>query len=208
MWGIVSIGQPYDSLILWPGIAQYEKNVDKIQSYKAATSEKIIVLVDTTQDLDCYEYVFWLEQGKEYYPDKKVWFTENDIVGSISAESIPQIIFKGFPVYILNVSDTTVKLWHQKYRVPLIQEALDVDGKWKPIELIYKPPPTAPLRDYGYSTLKPGQMLVSSIYQYKGNLKTLLRVKIILDGKEYFSSPFNGSIDRSQITNNKPFRFY
>jgi hypothetical protein len=207
-WGIISLGQSFDSLLTWPvrsSAYQYEK--ERVNAFKKSEENGLVLIVDTSQSVDCYEYIFWVKKEKQFYPDNRITFIENDIRTSISAKEIGQILFKGHPVYILNVSDTIMRLKHRRHNLPIIQEALDRDGQWKDIELLFKFPTGTIVSDVGFSPLGPGQMLVTSLYQYKGDFQTLLRAKIIVDGKIFRSAPFKGSINHSQITNAKSFRF-
>jgi len=207
-WGIVSLGQPFDSLRTLPErFSTYEYNRERVQAVNNSTEKSLLLIVDTSQSIDCYEYISWVANEKQFYPDSQVRFIERGIPGSINSKDNGQILFKGFPVYILNASDTLIRLRHRKYNIPLIQEALDTDGQWKEIEFIFKYSPGIRVSNAGLSVLKPGQMLVTSLYQYKGDFQTLLRAKIVVEGEVITSAPFKGSINRLQLTNTKEFRF-
>lgn len=208
MWGIISIGQPYDSLILWPSTPVYDPNKFVLDKYKDSIKPSFVIIVDTSQDLDCYEYFFWIEKDKKYYPDQEIGYIENEQQRQFNAKTTNQAIFKGYPVYLVNLSDTTIRIRHRKYQVPLVQEALDTDGLWKPIETLFSLPPGVKVTNYsGISPLKSGEMMVSSIYNYKGQFQTMLRVKIMIEKTPYYSQPFKGSINHSQLTSKKTYKF-
>lgn len=207
MWGVLSVGQPFDS-ICWPNHPVYDPDMELLHQFHKPGQPGILVIVDTQQKIDCYEYVFWYEKGHQYYPDKKVGYFEEGKYKFLDAAKTNQVQFIGYPVYLVNVWDTTVRVVHRKYSFPLVQEAMDKNGKWKPIEALFQLPPGAVVTGYyGFTNLKPGEMIISSIYNYKGPYQTMLRVKIMIDGKAYYSQPFRGSINYSQITSTKTYKF-
>lgn len=178
------------------------------KSIHQSNLESVVILVDTQQNVDVDEYIFWIEKDKKYYPEAKVGYFEDGKHKFFDAKKTGQVAFSGFPVYIINLTDTSVRVRHRKYSVPLIQEALDTDGKWKPIETLYKLPDGVVVTNYyGLTVLKPGEMIVSGIYNYRGEYKTILRVKIIINGKSYYSIPFQGSINHSQIISTMTYKF-
>ncbi|RXK57768.1 hypothetical protein ESA94_19810 [Lacibacter luteus] len=209
MWGVISIGQPYDSLILWPSIPLYYPNESLLSKLRDSIHSNFIIIVDTVQNLDCYEYFFWIKNDKKYYPERRVGYIEKDRYTTMDAKNTNQAIFKGYSVYLINLSDTAVTIRHRKYNVPIVQEAIDSTGSWKPIETLFSPLQiSVPANYYGVTPLKPGEILVSSIYNYKGDFQTLLRVKITINGTTYHSKSFQGSINYSQITSIKTYKFH
>jgi hypothetical protein len=79
----------------------------------------------------------------------------------------------------------------------MIQEALDKDGQWKPIEFMFDFVGCG-TGHYDYKVL-PKHYIASGIIKYAGNFKTKLRVKIESMGNFYYSDSFDGTINRSQF---------
>ena len=204
-WGILTIGQPFDSLDLEPyyKIQPPYKLEDTIKKHYSK-NEGLSVVFDTLQEADCKEYVFYSKKKKKYYPANRISFYENGQLKSIKAASFTEIAFKGIPVYIINLTNVEITVKHPKYRLELVQEALDKDNEWKRIETVFKAPKAAS-SSMTVHTLKPGQFILTTIYKYKGDFKTQLRLKLISGDKLYYSQPFNGTINSSQIMATKDF---
>lgn len=104
---------------------------------------------------------------------------------------------QGYPVMIQNISDSLKSIETQEGWIYMIQEAIDPDGQWKPIEYIDYSVVCGASR--GASKLIPGEYLISKIYKYSGNFKTKLRIRFSTHKEVYFSNEFVGSIDLSQF---------
>ena len=204
-WGILTIGQPLDSLDLDPYYKlrpQYK--VDDAIKNKYSKNNGLSIVLDTVQEVNCTEYIFYSKKNRKYYPANKVFFTEGDETKSVKATAIKEISFKGIPVCIANLSDTEIAVKHPKYRINIIQEALDKDNEWKPIESLFKAPKSAS-SSLTVHTLKPGQFILTAVYKYKGDFQTQLRLKLISGNKVYYSNPYHGTINYLQISNTKNF---
>lgn len=98
---------------------------------------------------------------------------------------------KAYPVIIENLHSDTIYIGYGGY-IPIITEALNEKGDWKPIEYrhIY-------MCGNGVESiiLPPKQIVVTSELVYMGNFKTKLRLKL---GSNY-SREFTGSINLSQF---------
>lgn len=98
---------------------------------------------------------------------------------------------KAYPVIIENLHSDTIYIGYGRY-IPIITEALNKKGEWKPIEdrFIY-------MCGNGVESiiLPPKQIVVTSELVYTGNFKTKLRLKL---GSNY-SREFTGSINLSQF---------
>lgn len=203
--GILTIGQPLDSLDLEPYYKiqppyKLEDTIKKLYS----KNDGLSIVFDTLQEADCAEYVFFSKKNKKYYPANRITFYENGQLKSINASASSQIEFKGTPVCIINLTNEEITVKHPKYRLELVQEALDKNNEWKQIETIFKTPKST-TSYMTVHTLKPGQFILTAIYKYKGDFKTQLRLKLISDNKIYYSQPFSGTINYSQITSTKDF---
>jgi len=105
---------------------------------------------------------------------------------------------KGFFMgYLVNNTDTLFKAKRQDESLLIIQEALDPQGNWAPIEYwVYTGCGNSfynPLR------LGPGQCILIPIRKYTGSYKTQLRLKFKFDGGIMYSEPFEGSIHKTQF---------
>lgn len=111
---------------------------------------------------------------------------------------------KAFPVFVYNNSnDSNYFINYGNYTnpnskvFPMIQEAKDKNGMWKPIEfsedIILSPEGSL------YYELLPKNFLVTSIIKYKGDYKTKIRVKIVIGKEIFYSNEINGTINYSQF---------
>ena len=111
---------------------------------------------------------------------------------------------KAYPVFVYNNSNNSN--YFKNYGnytnpnskvFPMIQEAKDKNGIWKPIEfsedIILSPEGNL------YYELLPKNFLVTSIIKYKGDYKTTIRVKIVIGKDIFYSNEINGTINYSQF---------
>lgn len=98
---------------------------------------------------------------------------------------------KAYPVIIENLHADTIYIGYGRY-IPLITEALNKKGEWKPIEERY-----IYMCGNGVSPiiLPPNEIVVTSELVYSGRFKTKLRIKL---GQNY-SEEFSGSINLTQF---------
>ncbi len=82
--------------------------------------------------------------------------------------------------------------------IRMIQEAKDVDGKWKPIE--FYDPPKGCIVNHSLFKHMPKKYEGLLIIKYHGSFKTKLRVKMQINNQYYYSNEFEGSINRSQFS--------
>jgi hypothetical protein len=99
--------------------------------------------------------------------------------------------FKALPVFIRNRSDSTIIAGYG-YDIPVVIEAIDNGGSWRPIEERYFYDCGVGLR---YILLKPQNVACLLIPKYKGRYKTSLRLKL----KNNYSKPFKGTINIEQF---------
>lgn len=122
-------------------------------------------------------------------------FTQNNkdsilVVTEIKNDSL-------FSIYVKNNGQKDVLLIPQDNKLTLIQEALTQDKKWKPIEFWVN-------SDCGMSYLKKinvrsGEIIGISSKKYKGNFKTKIRFKLLIDKKVYYSNSITASINKSKF---------
>lgn len=141
-------------------------------------------------------YVLDYFENKEYrwYYDTNIKITV-DTLQKIKKENIFTNVnvsfFDAYPIIIKSKEKDTIKIGSGN-KLPIVLEAKDSIGNWKPIEEQFK---------YGCGTglngiiLPPKTIIVSSVMIYKGNYKTKLRIKL----GENFSNEFNGTINYRQF---------
>ncbi len=101
-----------------------------------------------------------------------------------------------YPVYVVNQTPTTKMFIGKDRYVFAIQEALDTNRRWRPIE--------GRGFDFcgnGYWGLKihPKEFLTFLMPKYEGNYKTKIRVRVKIGEIVYVSKPFEGTIDEKQF---------
>lgn len=89
------------------------------------------------------------------------------------------------------------------YGNQIIQEALDVDGIWKPIEFLYFPSVCGtPYVGTEIPILRPGHFFLTAIVKYHGKFKTKVRVKFARGYQLFYSNEITAYINRSQFNLN------
>ncbi len=104
----------------------------------------------------------------------------------------------GMRVTLVNQTQDLLAFNASDSRLAIVQEALDPDGTWKPIESL-------PSSDCGNSYhrvfLAPDQFWAFSAPRYKGTHPTKLRFTMTLaDGSQLHSNVFDGSVNPAQFT--------
>ena len=102
-----------------------------------------------------------------------------------------------FVAYLLNTTDSIFQAKRQDGSLIMIQEALDENGNWQPIEYwVYSGCGNSyfdPLQ------LEPGKCVLVPIKKYSGNFTTKIRLKFKYGNSVMYSESFNGSIDKAQF---------
>lgn len=107
-----------------------------------------------------------------------------------------------FTAYLINTSDSSFKADRQDGSLIMIQEAMDKEGKWQPIEYwVY----SGCGNSYFYPLdLASGKYVMIPIKKYSGRFKTKLRLKMKLNNSSlFYSEPFEGRIDKRQFKKEK-----
>ncbi|MBD81438.1 MAG: hypothetical protein CL840_21145 [Crocinitomicaceae bacterium] len=99
--------------------------------------------------------------------------------------------FEAYPVLIENMEDDTITIAYGSF-VPLITEAKDSTGNWRPIEKKWM---YACGNGVGTFILPPNEIALSATMIYHGNYSTTLRLKI----DSTFSNEFKGNINYRQF---------
>jgi hypothetical protein len=103
----------------------------------------------------------------------------------------------GMRVSLVNKTQDLLAFEACDSRLPIVQEAQDIDGSWKPVEYL-------PSSDCGNSYhrvfLGPDQFWAFSAPRYKGTVPTKLRFSMsVVDGSQLHSNVFEGSVNSSQF---------
>ena len=101
-----------------------------------------------------------------------------------------------YPVYIVNQTSGIKVISGKDSHLFGIQEALDSNGNWRPIE--FKGHDFCGLGRYGIK-LYPNEYALLAFPKYQGNFKTKLRVRIKNGDNIYVSQPFDGTINERQF---------
>ena len=172
---------------------------------KSVTNRKgLSIFVDTTRevsvDIDEWEippFFFDSTPENENQPKSKTEKIIDSVNYAVRLElwKADKKLVRGFPVYIFNSTKNSIRLEGQDGRVMMIQEALDPNGQWKPIEYWEF---SDCGNSYGGIVLKPDFYLMTKVVKYKGHFETLLRLKLKNKNEIIYSKPFKGSINLSQ----------
>lgn len=99
-------------------------------------------------------------------------------------------------IYIVNSTDSLIKVTRQDGSLLMIQEALDVNGEWMPIE--YWTPSGCGNSYFNPLTLLPQHFIVYNAPLYSGDFKTKIRFKWKIGHQNiYYSHPIQARIDSS-----------
>lgn len=110
--------------------------------------------------------------------------------------SLQRKFVSAYPVLFYNNTNKKIPLGTGNLEIKIIQEAKDIDNKWKPIEFNNS---VGTCLSPSNLLLEPKHYTASAVIKYKGNFKTRIRVKYF-DGKNvYYSNEINGTINRSQF---------
>jgi hypothetical protein len=111
-------------------------------------------------------------------------------------DSLPKQFVEARAVLIKNLSKTNALITNYK----IIQEALDSDRQWKPIEFYSNVPHDVHDGTKEAIVLLPNRYLGRAAIKYEGGFKTKIRVKCrINDQYVFYSNAIDGNINRNQF---------
>lgn len=121
-------------------------------------------------------------------------FSNLDSMGFVWLRDNPK---RYFAAYLVNTTNSTFTAKRQDGSLIMIQEALDKEGNWKPIEYwVY----SGCGNSYFYPLkLDSGKCVLVPIKKYAGNFKTKIRLKFKYSKAVMYSTPFEGAIDEAQF---------
>jgi len=108
----------------------------------------------------------------------------------------------GMKVIIINNTPDTLSVLMQDGSVFMLQEALNPNGEWQPIEYWIH---SNCGNSYGNIYFPPKTFIATNAFRYTGSFKTMLRFKLLFisDGhyekKFIYSNPFPGKVNYSQF---------
>lgn len=102
-----------------------------------------------------------------------------------------------FIAYLVNLTDSVFTADRQDRSLIMIQEALDEDGNWKPIE--YWTYSGCGNSYFDPLKLDPGKCVLVPIKKYSGSYKTKIRLKFKIGNYIIYSDTFEGTINKLQF---------
>ncbi len=146
-----------------------------------------------TEPMEIDTNLFNPEQGKTYF-HFNTELSPTDLKDFTWLKDSPKDYFTA---YLVNTSDTTFIANRQDGSLIMIQEALNEEGKWQPIEYwVYSGCGNSyfdPLK------LDPGKYAMIPVKKYSGSFNTKIRLKLKKDNTLFYSTPFEGKIEKSQF---------
>lgn len=128
-------------------------------------------------------------KGNESIEFKLIVKSEND--GEIS-------------VFIQNNTSKTISISHQDHSIYILQEAMDKNGIWKPIEYWES---SDCGNSFGGIQIEPKGIIETKSTKYQGNYKTKIRFKLSENNKIYYSNAINGNINPKKMITPTDFSF-
>ncbi|MFK7785465.1 MAG: hypothetical protein AB8B56_10130 [Crocinitomicaceae bacterium] len=103
-----------------------------------------------------------------------------------------------FVSYLVNTTDSIFRATRQDGSLMMIQEALDEDGNWSPIEFWVHS--GCGNSYFNPLELNPNECILVPIKRYTGDFKTYVRLRFKYGNQVLFSNTFEASIDPSQFS--------
>lgn len=163
------------------------------------------IIIDTSYGFHCKNFEYeWLDLRKKIDSLIKLNYTnreiEPDLITKVYFDKLTKMRKKpvtAYPLLIYNNELKDVFIYDALSGFQLIQEAKDIDGKWKPIEYLNNL--SSDMISPFFHKLNPKKYIAISIIKYHGNFKTKIRVKIRLNNHYYYSNEIEGFINQSQF---------
>ncbi|MGY3795166.1 hypothetical protein [Aquimarina sp. 433] len=107
-------------------------------------------------------------------------------------------------VYIQNNTSDTISISHQDYKIHILQEAVDKEGIWKPIEYWES---SECGNSFGEIKIEPNGVIETKSTKYNGDFKTKIRFKLSENNKVYYSNVIEGNINLNKFIMPTDFSF-
>ncbi|QHT70019.1 hypothetical protein GXP67_26925 [Rhodocytophaga rosea] len=176
---------------------QYRRS---LKEYQTVEDELKSIEAYRVQEDTLYEHdsIFLTLSREEQIKQLQVWRDGCKYI----VDSIHQANNNGLQiVWLINNSSDTVRIATTDSHLLIIIEAIDIKGKWRPVEFHY-------LDHHGfvYRRLPPKKATAFiSTSSINGNFNTKLRYKLLGFKKYYYSNEFDGSIDYCQFEKNPKY---
>ena len=201
--GVLNSTDPYDSVVSYSTDRYWwlTENLDQLSDslqHAYSTQKGLQILVDTTQEIAQNQY---FHESFDYdsliaSPRFVKLLDKRGRTKVIPCKRNMTIVLTAMPVYIINPLQDTLHILDRDFTVDLVQEVWDKNGKWKEIEQYWI---GACGMAWGWKTLYPNQMIVTSILKYKGDFKTLARLRLN-NGTVFYSQPYLISINSDLLS--------
>ncbi|MBO9620077.1 MAG: hypothetical protein J7539_13695 [Niabella sp.] len=173
------------------------RGIYKMRDNSSRRKSGLEIFADTTQCLtiDLEDYSWF--RSTVYLP------SEGYRVDSVKTKELyarwlqrPRNYIQAVPVFLANNTNDTLFLDFQDHNALMIQEALDENGNWRPIEYWQY---SKCGNSYGETGILPHYFIMVKVNKYYGDFETLLRVKLRNGEKVIYSNSFKGSINKAQF---------
>jgi len=156
----------------------------------------IKVIIDTAYAFAPNGFIYKNVRFEKTNPAGKIGFDGVDFESvfgmmSVHVDAWPVLLYNNSNSEAILGSDTTLDAYE------MIQEALDTDGQWKPIEFSFGMFPCCTCSDE--FIIAPKHYSATAIIKYHGDFKTKIRVKLRSHQNVYYSNVISGTINRSQF---------
>lgn len=198
----INYQNPGGATIIWISNETNNLNLDSIikvdtsfHFYKQSnipypTDSTLKIIIDTNQIISTKTQVISKATLKE---------TSNNLFYHYDSIIINEKQVKSYPVFILNMGDSLFKIATNGNHIVTMQEALDSNGKWVPIECL---PTSMCGNSYAYTFIRPKSYILFAIPIYSGTFRTKLRLKLRISKKIIISNEYFGEINPEQMNKN------
>jgi hypothetical protein len=152
-------------------------------------------LYNFSKQIEIDENLIELKQGVLYFQ-----FNLNqsfETLKSFNSKWIEKYSKSHFIAYLVNMTDSSVYIKTQDGSLLIIQEALDENNNWQPIE--YWIPSGCGNSYFNPLSLEAGKCVLVPIKRYDGNYKTKFRLKFNTGKRIIYSDIFEGTLNKSQF---------
>lgn len=202
--GILKIGEPFDSVYSSKSYeylftTEYNNNILDSLRLEYRNQNGLAIIVDTLQEITIErQFNKTYKYDSLYSSPEYLTIIKNGKTKRLSLNRDRTIGLKATPVFIINNTSQSKKVYDQDFTIDITQQILSPDGQWLDIENYQT---GACGMTWGWKTLPAKSVLVTSIIKYNGDYKTLARIKFD-NGTVYYSNPFTIKIN-SKIFNDK-----
>ncbi|MEH6535646.1 MAG: hypothetical protein V7719_04590 [Psychroserpens sp.] len=107
-------------------------------------------------------------------------------------------------VLVQNNTADAIFLSHQDFSIYILQEAMDKNGLWKPIEYWES---SDCGNSFGQIKIEPNGIIETKSTEYQGVFQTKIRFKLSANDKVFYSNSMNGNINPNKLIEPSDFSF-